>query len=256
MSLPKDKYLQKLLDVWIPHTVATTTWLRSLSISKQLVNQYKKSGWIKSIGKGAYVRLSDSVQWQGAVYPLSAQLNLQVHIGGITALSLKGYAHYLRFGVEKRYLYARVGQNIPKWFTSFQEEGNIEVIKTNLLPPELGVETYSTPYFRIKCSSSERAILEFIDSAVKESRLVECYEVIQGLMNIRPALMQSLLESCNSVKVNRLFLYMADKASLPVMKRLDLTNVRIGVGPRTIERGGKFEKKFKLILPLEFVAYE
>ncbi|MCP4403625.1 MAG: hypothetical protein GY801_40760 [bacterium] len=35
------------------------------------------------------------VDWTGAVYALQAQLSLNVHVGGKTALEIKGYAHYL-----------------------------------------------------------------------------------------------------------------------------------------------------------------
>jgi hypothetical protein len=42
--------------------------------------------------------------------------------------------------------------------------------------------------------------------------LVECYELIESQNNLRPDLLQKLLEQCTSVEVKRLFLYLAEKA--------------------------------------------
>jgi hypothetical protein len=42
--------------------------------------------------------------------------------------------------------------------------------------------------------------------------MVECYQILEGLANLRPKILQELLESCNSIKVKRLFLFMASKA--------------------------------------------
>lgn len=38
------------------------------------------------------------------------------------------------------------------------------------------------------------------------------FELMEGLNNLRPNQVQDLLEKCESVKVKRLFLYLAEKA--------------------------------------------
>jgi hypothetical protein len=78
--------------------------------------------------------------------------------------------------------------------------------------------------------------------------------VLSGLLNLRPALMQSLLESCNSIKVKRLFLFMADKANLPVMKHLDQTAIDLGSGNRSVVRDGTYDSRYQLVLPKELVG--
>ena len=78
--------------------------------------RYKKSGWIQSFGRGAYILYGDKVEWPGALYALQTQLGLYVHPGGKTALELKGYAHYLPSGKRKVFLYGTQGRVLPSWF--------------------------------------------------------------------------------------------------------------------------------------------
>lgn len=66
--------------------------------------------------------------------------------------------------------------------------------------------------------------------------------------------MQSILENCNSIKVKRLFLFMADKAGLPVMKHLDLARIDLGTGNRAIVREGAYNATYQLVLPKALVA--
>ena len=59
--------------------------------------------------------------------------------------------------------------------------------------------------FNIKISTPERAILECLYLTPKLIDLVECYHLMEGLSNLRPNLVQELLETCRSIKVKRLF---------------------------------------------------
>jgi len=74
----------------------------------------------------------------------------------------------------------------------------------------------------IEVSSPERSIMECLYLAPERMDLVECYQIMKGLVNLRPGLAQELLERCRSVKVKRLFLFMAEKTGhqLDSAKRL------------------------------------
>jgi len=56
-------------------------------------------------------------------------------------------------------------------------------------------------------------------------------EMLNGL---RPNLLKQLLNECKSIKVKRLFLYMAEKANHSWLEDLDLTNIYLGKGKRSI----------------------
>ncbi|HCY75809.1 MAG TPA: hypothetical protein DHV28_07790 [Ignavibacteriales bacterium] len=57
---------------------------------------------------------------------------------------------------------------------------------------------------------------------------------MERLTTLRPKLVQSLLEECNSVKVKRLFRFLAEKLEHNWFKELQLENINLGSGERVI----------------------
>lgn len=53
-------------------------------------------------------------------------------------------------------------------------------------------------------------MLEFLYLANEENDLIEALRIMENLNNLRPASVQELLEQCRSVRVKRLFLYLAE----------------------------------------------
>ena len=84
--------------------------------------------------------------------------------------------------------------------------------------------------------------------------IVECYQILEGLANLRPKILQELLEKCNSVKVKRLFLYMASKAKHQFLSFVDQSKIELGTGDRVIVKGGVYISKFKISIPKELAA--
>jgi hypothetical protein len=80
---------------------------------------------------------------------------------------------------------------------------------------------------------------------------MEVYELIEGLNNLRPATVQKLLEGCTSVKVKRLFLYLADKAGHEWLSFINLDKVDLGAGKRAIVGSGVYIPKFQITVPKE-----
>ncbi|MEI7748732.1 MAG: type IV toxin-antitoxin system AbiEi family antitoxin domain-containing protein, partial [Chlorobiaceae bacterium] len=83
--------------------------------------------------------------------------------------------------------------------------------------------------------------------------LVECYQIMEGLTTLRPQIVKDLLEQCRSIKVKRLFLYMAEKAGHEWYNRLDYAKLDLGKGARSIVKGGVYVEKYALNLPEELV---
>ncbi len=61
--------------------------------------------------------------------------------------------------------------------------------------------------------------------------------------------LQSLLECCTSVKVKRLFMYMAESHQHPWVGKLDLSIVDFGQGKRVIVKAGLLDKKYNITVP-------
>jgi hypothetical protein len=254
MSTITEQKIQKLLDQHKPGTVCLASWLEELGISYDLQKRYRHSGWLSSIGTGAFVRPGDDVHWQGGLYAMQTQANLPIHAGAITALAMQGMSHYMRLGSERIFLFSPPKTLIPAWFRSNDWQVDLRYIKTSFLPEELGMINHEEKIFSIRISSAERAILECLHLAPSQLDLIECYQVMEGLFNLRPKLLQKLLESCSSIRVKRLFLYMAEKAGHQWAAFLDRSKLNLGKGDRSITKGGVYIAQHRISIPKELAA--
>jgi len=243
-----------LLAIHVPGTVLLASWLEKNGISRDLQQYYLKSGWLESYGFGAFKRPNENVQWTGALYSLQRQTELQVHAGGLTSLSLQGLSHYLRVEKEPLYLFSPQYVKLPKWFLSQEWSTRITHVKTKLLPVKFALNDYSQDGIKLQISSAERAILECLHLTPNRFDMVECYQVFEGLLNLRPKLLQELLENCNSIKVKRLFLYMASKVNHQWLEFVDRSNIELGTGDRVIVKGGVYVSKYRISIPKELTA--
>ena len=116
-----------------------------------------------------------------------------------------------------------------------------------------GLTQHEEKTFSIIISAPERAILECLYLAPTKLDLIECYHLVEGLSNLRPKLMQELLEKCSSVKVKRLFLLMASKAQHQWLAFIDLNKIDLGKGDRSIIKGGDYNAQFHISVPKELL---
>lgn len=253
MGISRSGKLRSLLDAWEPHSVATSAYLRALGITPQDLQNYTSSRWLTPLGRGAYKRPMETVTWQGALYSLQTQLRLPVHIGALSALEMSGNSHYVRFAKIKAYLFSPLNVALPLWFRTHWGD-DVRHVQTKLLPADLGLAEQQAPEgFILKTSTAERAGLELLHLAPKEFDLVEAGKIIESMTSIRPKLTQDLLEQCTSIKVRRLFLYLAERANLPVMRHLETDRIGLGSGDRSLVPNGRYVAKFQLVLPKELV---
>lgn len=184
---------------------------------------------------------------------MQKQLKISIHAGAMTALSMQGMAHYMRMGNERVFLFAPPKTKLPSWFKKHDWETDINFTTTSILPNTVGLMDYEEKNYTVRISAPERAFLECLYLAPEKLDLIECYQVMEGLTTLRPKLLQSLLEQCGSIKVTRLFLYMADKAGHDWYKRLDQSKFDLGKGSRTITQGGVYAPEFQIIVPKELI---
>lgn len=251
MSTGIGSKINRLLTSQPPGVVLLSSWMLDNGYSYDLQQRYKKSNWLKPVGTGAFIRNNDKVGYEGAVYALQIQSGLTVHPGGRTALSLLGKAHYLELSVNRVVLFGSSGERLPAWFKKKDWGVRIDYHETSLLPPDLGLTKIELSNFSIKVSGAARAIMECLHLAPQKQELMECFELMEGLNNLAPKQVQTLLENCRSVKVKRLFLYMAEKADHSWFKRLDLKNVDVGKGKRSIVKHGALVNKYGITVPRE-----
>ena len=125
---------------------------------------------------------------------------------------------------------------------------------TNFLPPGIGLVDVESKSFSVKASGSARALMECLYLAPEKFELVEAYQIMEGLNTLRPGTVQHLLEKCRSVKVKRLFLYMAERSGHAWVKHLDLTKIELGCGKRSMAEGGIYVPKYQITVPKELAS--
>lgn len=247
MGLLNDTNLKSLIGK-VPHNaLVTTKWLEQQGFPRQLLSKYTKNNWLKKLTNGVFVKIGDEPSINGAIYALQKQLDLSIHIGGITALNeYYNKMHNIPFNRKQQFFGYR-GEKLPKWFITLYGE-NSELNRTTFLPRDIGYKEQSYDKFSIKIPSLERSVLEMLYLVPAKVTLNEAYQVIETLSLVKPKEFQMLLEKCSSIKVKRLFLYMAEKVNYNWFNRLDLTKIDLGKGVREITKGGKHNKKYNIII--------
>jgi len=252
MTSESGSKLNRLLRVWPLGTVAVSRWLKTQGAYQQLVHQYEKSGWMQRIGQGAYVRAGDTVEWSGGLYALQEHLKLPVHGGAKTALQMQGYAHFLPMGEGGTVsLFGARSTRLPTWFQQYDWGTELRYTATKLFAddPDLGLTKKDLATYAVTVSAPERAVMEVLYLVPMEESFEEAGLLMEGLTTLRPRLVQSLLEQCRSVKVKRLFMFLAEACNHAWVKKLHLSKVNFGKGKRMIVKGGRLDTKYNITVP-------
>ena len=254
MSNENRTKLNRMLRNWGKGTVATTPFMKQYEIDYDLIKRYKKSNWIEAVGTGAYKLVDDEIDWYGAIYALQNQMDLTVHPGAKTALQLLGYSHYLSDKINNLYLLGNRGEKLPAWYRKYDWKVKTIYSANQLLPQEssLGYTEHSHKNFEIRISAPERAMIEMLYYFPKHHSFQECYKIMENMVALRPDLCQKLLEKCNSIKVKRLFLFMADKIGHNWFDDLVIDKIDLGSGKRKLVDNGAFNKKYNITVPKEY----
>jgi hypothetical protein len=256
MSMEISSKINQLLSSQPPGVVLQSNWLAAHGYSHGLQQRYRESRWLESIGQGAMIRAGDKVSYEGAIYALQAQNGLTIHPGARTALAFLGKAHYLELETKRVNIFGGHSEKLPVWFEKRDWGVRVEYYQTSFLPPGLGLSKVELKNFSIRVSGAPRALMECLYLAPEKQDLIECYELMEGLNNLRPDQVQTLLEKCRSVKVKRLFLYLAEKAGHSWLGYLNLDRIDIGRGKRSIARGGVFVDKYQITVPKELEKHD
>ena len=254
--MEKEQKINYLLNSQPPGAVFLSSWLTDNGFSTQLLNRYKKSNWLYSIGMGAWMRVGQNPTYQGALFALQQQSDSNIHLGGKTALSLLGKAHYLELSTKQITLFGGSEEKLPAWFSKYDWGVKVNYFSSSFLPQKLGLQTLEQGAFSLLVSNPERALMECLYLTPKKQELVECYEIMESLNNLRPKQVQELLEACTSIKVKRLFLYMAEKAGHDWFNYLGLENIDLGKGKRSLVKDGIYISKYRITVPKTLENYE
>jgi len=118
-----------------------------------------------------------------------------------------------------------------------------------MLPHDIGLVEFQTGSFSLNISSPARALMECLHLTPDRFELIEASQIMESLASLRPEKTQEILENCQSVKVTRLFLFLADKSNHSWVKYLNTERINLGSGKRSIVPNGIYIPKYKITVP-------
>jgi hypothetical protein len=98
-------------------------------------------------------------------------------------------------------------------------------------------------------STPDRAVLELLDELPCHESFHQVGKLMEGLTNLSPWRLQTLLANCKSVKVKRLFFFFSDRRNHAWKKRLKKEEVDFGKGKRMLVKGGKLDHAYQITVP-------
>jgi hypothetical protein len=232
-----------------------SSWMYKNGISRELQRHYKDSQWLMSIGTGVMVRTGEVPTIYGALVSLNEQGDKHCSIGAMSALELQGLAHYIPMGKQTVVLISSKEERLPEWFLKRDWGVYLRHYTTACFSPELGINFVLQEGFSVPVSSPARAFMECLHLTPKYYNLADLYYNMEMLATLLPDQVQLLLEDCKSIKVKRLFLYMAEKAGHTWLKYLDLSKISLGIGKRAIVKNGVYNKRYQITIPKELDTY-
>jgi len=250
MATQNKSKINLILTEWPLHGgMVTQKWLTQKGVSRFLAREYVKGGWLKSARGGAFYKTEGGIEplWTGGLYTLQQQLRLPIHAGGETALRWHGYGHTAQMNsIPPVYLFGPQGVKPPSWFLKFSWAQKIQYQTTDFLPYKKEFGFTEDEMAGITLSTPERAMFETLLLMPRHTTFEGAFHLMEGLSTLRSDLVNSLLKACQSVKVKRCFLYMAEQANHSWFKELNLSKVKLGKGKRVVVPGGTFDPKYQI----------
>ncbi len=245
--------LNYMITNWPDGKIHSLKWFKSIGITQQLAFSYFKNGWLEKLGPGIYIKKNDKVKWESALEVIQKELKLPFYAGGRTALQKLGHPHFIYSGAKPLiFLYSSKNSNLPRWFKKMDWKVEVQAIKSSLFEEKESLfhQKYPSGNIVILISSRERAYLELLDGLDLSFSFETARVYLESLVSLRPQVLQVLLERCNSIKVKRVFLYLAENLKMPWFNKLNLKKINLGQGKRVIFKGGILDKKYRITVPL------
>jgi hypothetical protein len=256
MSTDKSTKINQLLQKQPSGALFFSSWMKENGISYELQRRYRDSNWLTPVGAGVMVRTGENPTIYGTLSSLNKQTDKHFYVGGLSALELAGYTHYVPMGRQVVYVGYPKDEWVPVWLKKYDWGLDLLCITSEYFDSDTGITTMMQGAFEILVSAPERAFMECLNLVPKQYNLMDLYYLMEQLTALRPNMLQALLEQNTSVKMKRLFLYMAEKAGHVWFNDLDLQKIDIGSGKREIVQNGVYDSKYQIIIPEELKNYE
>ncbi len=251
---------EKLLSVFPYGALASRKWLLNSKVKEYIILYSQQKKDLVPLQAGVYKWRNFPLKWPAVVASLPRITDVSIWVGGRSALSLQGTAHYITNGEGiNLYSYENVAKRVKNLFNSIEQINEKWFSSATLWKDsrslDFGLKQWKDPAWdeEFLISTPERAILEVLHTLPKHISFNHTDELFQGLTNLSPRQLKKLLSCCKSVKVKRLFFWFAERYRYPWFKYLSCDDYDFGSGKRSIVEGGVLDKKFQITVPREMI---
>lgn len=254
MDISNQSKIRKLLVERPTEGLLFSDWLTKNGYSNQLLKTYRDSGWLKTLCRGVMYVPNSKMDTLSAVASYNKQMDGRLHVAAHSALELFGFNHYVPMGKPLLYVY-HPKPNVPHWTTFDVFDRVIKPFSTDTFSKQMVTEIdYNNA--KLLVASPEMAFLECLLLAPNQYSYMDLFYIMEQLTTLRHEVVQDLLENTKSLKVKRMFLYMAEKANHYWFSMLDLKTVDLGTSKLQLAKNGSYISKYKISVPKELVDYE
>lgn len=254
---------KKTLKALLPYgMLATKRWLLEQGLGVHTLDNAVKSKTLLPLASGVYTQYSPNIRWEGVVASLQRMHRLPnsktpaIQVGGLSALELSGLSQYLSLSA-KRVVHLYAQNKLPSWLgrlslsTKFKSHGTKGLWLEALIPNSKFVKTHQWEegLSPVTFSCPEKAIMEVLVGVPESVSYEHAEQLMQGLINLSPNKLDILLMACRSIKVKRLFFWLAQRQNYPWFKRLDRSKYDLGSGKRVIAKEGKLDTEYLITVP-------
>ncbi|WP_452595863.1 type IV toxin-antitoxin system AbiEi family antitoxin [Reinekea forsetii] len=254
MSVKMSSKLNWLVTHTSPGAIVVQHWLTENGVSYSLAQKYAQTGWLKKLCSGVYYRPDAKGElkpnWVDAIQAVDMQLHVPIHLAGLSSLTHQGLSHYLQLNREQVWIGVDNRQSLPKWFREFPYQdwfycGNHKLVTI----PEKDLKTITVKGKELTVSCPELAAYEVVDAIGKQISFEHVAELFQGLVNLSPTKVQTILERSHSIQTNRVFLFLSHHYGHQWAKRLDESGIKLGSGKRQVVKNGRYNERYRITVP-------
>jgi hypothetical protein len=257
----KGAYKQPLKTLLPYGMLATKKWLAEQGLSAHALDNAVKTGTLLLLATGVYSQYSRSVSWEGVTASMQrmekdSSENIPPVVGGLSALGLSGLSQYLSLG-NTPHIHLYVQGKLPTWLARLSLPMKFEGHSTSKLWPESVLQDktfikeheWEAELPPVYFSCPEKAMLELLMDLPDTVTFEHANELMQGLVNLSPRKLDVLLKACKSVKVKRLFFWLAKGQNYPWFSKLNVVDYDLGSGKRVVAKGGKLDADYLITVP-------
>ncbi len=248
---------QNQLDDLLPYgLIATRRWLLAQGLAPHRLDNALKSGKVHALAVGAYARQASMPGWQAVLCSLQRMSDQPVLLGGVSALVVLGHGQYLPMG-EQHIVTLYADDRPPAWVVKVQDKVAFRWHGVQALwPRAVADDDYFRQSYRwrddmpeLLLSCAERAYLEMLAGIPNRISFDHADELLQGLTSLSPRKLDALLLACKSIKVKRLFFWLADRHNYAWNRKLSRKDYTLGTGKREIAKHGKLDATYHITVP-------